>query len=262
MSPRNADTPRFRALILGGTAEARALAQAMVAAGLDVTTALAGRTATPLGLPGHVRTGGFGGAHGMITALIEGGYHALIDATHPFAAAISANAAEAAAVTGLPFLRLSRPAWPDRPGWLVVPGLAEAAASLPPGASVLLAIGRQGIAPFASRPDCRFVARMIEAPDDVPEDWTLLFERGPFTRETEMRLQREHRITHLVSKNSGAAAVAAKLDAAERLGVTVVMVARPALPPAPEVATVAAALAWVTAHAGTPNPSTSKPAST
>src|SRR5690606_23358121 len=140
MSPRNADTPRFRALILGGTAEARALAQATVAAGLGVPTPPAGRPAPPRGLPRHVRTGGFGGAQGMITALIEGDYHALIDATHPFAAAISANAAEAAATTGLPFLRLSRPAWPERPGWLVVAGLAEAAASLPPGASVLLAI--------------------------------------------------------------------------------------------------------------------------
>src|SRR5690606_35682534 len=118
MSPRNADTPRFRTLILGGTAEARALAQAMVAAGLDVTNSLAGRTAAPFDLPGKVRVGGFGGAQGLATALVVGGYHALIDATHPFAAAISTNAAEAAAVTGLPFLRLSRPAWPDRPGWV------------------------------------------------------------------------------------------------------------------------------------------------
>src|SRR5690606_16786140 len=104
----------FRTLILGGTAEARALAQAMVAAGLDVTTSLAGRTAAPRDLPGAVRIGGFGGAEGLVTALIAGGYHALIDATHPFAATMSANAAEAALTTGMPFLRLSRPAWPDR----------------------------------------------------------------------------------------------------------------------------------------------------
>lgn len=262
MSPRNAEPPAFfRTLVLGGTAEARRLAQAMRAAGLTVTLSLAGRTAARDDVPGQVRVGGFGGAEGLVSALVEGGYDALIDATHPYAAAISANAAAAAAATGIPFLRLSRPAWPERPDWIAVSSLAEAAASLPPGASVFLAVGRQGVGPFLVRSDCRFVARMIE-PAETPPGWEVILDRGPFSLKDEMRLLKARGITHLVSKNSGAPAVAAKLDAAEALGIAVVMVERPQLAPAPEVATVAAALDWVGAQAGMPKRLTENPGPT
>lgn len=233
-----------RILILGGTGEARALAAILAARGYDVTSALAGRTRTPLLPAGAVRIGGFGGAEGLADFLREGGFSHLIDATHPFAAQISANAVEASRLAGTPLIRLERPAWQQPRGakWMGVDTLAEAAAVLPAGARVLLTTGRQGIATFFARTDCRFVARVIELPETVPEGWTVVSARGPFSVRDEKALMGAHGITHLVSKNSGGEQAVAKLEAAAALGVTVVMVRRPVLPQAVTVGTIEAVL--------------------
>lgn len=249
-------------LILGGTGEAYRLAEMLDAAGWAVTTALAGRTEAPRLPRGAVRIGGFGGAAGLAHFIAETGTALVIDATHPFAAAISANASDAAGMAGVPLLRVVRPAWAARAGWQDVETLEAAAEALPPGARVFLAIGRQGIDPFFARKDCRFFCRLIGMRDDIPDDWVVIAERGPFTQDEETALFTRHGITHLVSKNSGAAAVAAKLDAAERLGIAVLMVRRPALPFAEEVGSVEAALAWIAAQAGSPKPSGEKSAGT
>jgi precorrin-6A/cobalt-precorrin-6A reductase len=227
-------------LILGGTGEARALAAVLTAKGHEVTSSLAGRTQAPLLPEGAVRIGGFGGATGLAGYLREGGFSHLIDATHPFAARISANAVEASAATGIPLLRLERLAWiaPEGADWVEADTMEEAASVLPGGASVLLTIGRQEVAAFFRRSDCRFVARVIEAPQGVPPDWLVLSARGPFTLADEKALMEAHGITHLVSKNSGSDQAAAKLDAAAALGVSVVMVRRPVLPEAVTVGSI------------------------
>ncbi len=222
-------------LILGGTTEARRLAADLAARpGLRVTTSLAGRVTRPGALPGEVRTGGFGGAEGLAAWLRAERVDALVDATHPFAEAITANAARAAAATGTPALVLRRPGWQSGPGdrWHPVASLAEAAAVLPDlGRRVLLTTGRLGLASFAHLSGLHFVARSVEPPEPpLPPDTHVLLARGPFTVADERALLREHRVDVLVTKDSGGTATAAKLTAARELDLPVVIVRRPPPP--------------------------------
>ena len=245
-----------RLLILGGTGEAAALARALVEVGdWEVITSLAGRTRAPAALPGAVRVGGFGGADGLAAYLRAERIDRVVDATHPFAATISANAAEACAETGVPLLRIERPAWTPVPGdrWIDVADAAEAAdwlaGALPAGAAVLLTLGRQEVAPFKRCPELRFVLRSIEAPspEDLPPDCLLLSERGPFTLDGERALIARHGIRAAVAKNAGGDATAAKLAAAREAAIPVVMIRRPAPPASPAVPDVAGALDWLKA---------------
>ncbi|WBO62531.1 cobalt-precorrin-6A reductase [Streptomyces camelliae] len=234
-------------LILGGTTEARRLAAVLAARpGVRVTTSLAGRVARPGAVAGEVRTGGFGGADGLADWLRAHHVDALVDATHPFAEAITANAARAAAATGVPAVVLRRPGWRPGPGdrWYDVPSLAGAAEALPAlGRRVFLSTGRLGLAAFAHLRDLHFVVRSVEPPEPpMPPDTELVLARGPFTVAEETELLRTHRIDVLVTKDSGGEATAAKLTAARELGLPVVVVRRPPLPPGvtavPDVADV------------------------
>lgn len=224
----------LRVLVLGGTAEARELAARLDAApGVVVTTSLAGRTRNPRLPPGTVRTGGFGGVEGLVAAL---GAHdgprvdVLVDATHPFAAAMTDHAARAAARTGTPLLVLRRPGWSAGPGdrWTRVPTVAAAAATVPRGARVLLAIGRQEVAAFGEV-DAWFLVRAIEEPDVLPPRGELVLARGPFALDDEGALLARHRIDLVVAKDSGGA-TEAKLVAAREAAVPVLLVDRPPLP--------------------------------
>lgn len=217
-----------RVLVLGGTAEARALADALAAEpGIVVTTSLAGRTRDPRLPAGDVRTGGFGGVDGLATAL--GDVDLLIDATHPFAARMTDHAATAAAATGTPLVVLRRPGWvagsDDR--WFRVPTTSAAAAAVVGYRRVFLAIGRQGVGEFLGAPVA--VVRAIEAPDDLPPGAELVLARGPFALDDERALLRRHEVDVVVAKDSGGA-TEAKLTAARELGVPVVLVERPPLP--------------------------------
>lgn len=236
-------------LILGGTTEARALAEALSGRDdLAVTVSLAGRTASPVPHPVPVRTGGFGGAEGLAQYLAAERVALLVDATHPFAARISRHASMACAAAGVPILRLVRPEWVAGEGdrWTAVAdGPAASAALGPAPRRVFLALGRQELAPFASAPQHRYVVRSIEPVDAAPfADAVFIRARGPFDVAAEERLFREHGIEVVVAKNSGGGASDAKLAAARRLGLPVVMIARP--PPEGEaVADVATALAAI-----------------
>jgi precorrin-6A/cobalt-precorrin-6A reductase len=224
---------RERILILGGTGEARELASLLAAEGCSVITSLAGVTENPLLPEGEVRRGGFGGVPGLVDYLNKEGIALVADATHPFAWHMAVHAEAACRETGLPLLRLERPAWRAGAGdrWTAVCSVVEAAASLPGGSRVLVTIGRTEIAPFLAREDISGVARMIESPGSpLPARWTLLLQRPPFTVAQERRLMREHAITRLVTKNAGGAATEAKLVAARELGVPVTMVQRPVKP--------------------------------
>ncbi|HEY5855003.1 MAG TPA: cobalt-precorrin-6A reductase [Aldersonia sp.] len=239
-----------RILVLGGTAEARALAAALDAdPAFAVVSSLAGRVRDPVLPAGDVRVGGFGGVDGLAAWLEEHRIDAVVDATHPFAAGISANAVAAAHRRAVPLIILRRTAFEPRPGdrWVRVESLANAADALHDlGERAFLTIGRQGVSAFADNPQW-FLIRAIDPPDPpLPRRHELLLRRGPFDLPTERRLLAEHRIDVLVSKNSGGAATVAKLDAAREAELPVVMVERPA-PPAevPTVATVAAVLEWL-----------------
>ncbi|MFF4882296.1 cobalt-precorrin-6A reductase [Streptomyces nigra] len=228
MSPRHI-------LLLGGTTEARELAAALAAhPGVRVTTSLAGRVSRPGAVAGDVRVGGFGGAEGLAAWLRAEEVDTVVDATHPFAASITANAVRAARATGVPAVVLRRPGWRPESGdrWHEAASLAEAAALLPGlGHRVLLTTGRLGLAAFAHLDGQRFVVRCVEPPEPpMPPHAEVLLARGPFTVSGETELLRDHRIDVLVTKDSGGAATAPKLTAARRLGLPVVVVRRPALP--------------------------------
>ncbi|GLZ40217.1 cobalt-precorrin-6A reductase [Actinokineospora sp. NBRC 105648] len=237
----------MRVLVLGGTAEARALAAALHGrAGTTVVSSLAGRVRDPKLPVGEVRVGGFGGPVKLAEWLVAERVDAVVDATHPFAERISASAATASRERGVPLIMLRRPGWTPRPGWHPVPDLAaanRAAADL--GERIFLTTGRQGLAVFADT-DRWFLVRCVDPPDPpLPKRMHLLLDRGPYTLEGELALLREHRVDVLVTKDSGGPLTVAKLDAAEALGVPVVVVARPAPPDVPLVATVDEVLAWL-----------------
>jgi precorrin-6A/cobalt-precorrin-6A reductase len=237
-----------RVLVLGGTGEGRRLATALVEEGVPVLSSLAGRVADPLLPPGEVRIGGFGGADGLRDWLRAHPVRALVDATHPFAATMTASAVAAAEATGTPLLRLQRPGWTAQPGddWRWVDSLAEAADALRGFGSVFLTTGRRGLGAFAGFTG-RVVVRSVDPPSPpLPPETTVILARGPFTVEEELAVLREHRVDVLVTKDSGGPMTAAKLTAARELGLPVVVVRRPAAPPGvPVVATVEAALTWL-----------------
>lgn len=239
-------TKATKILILGGTGEARALAAALVAQGHDVTTSLAGRTTNPVAPAGGLRIGGFGGVDGLACYLSGEGVSQVVDATHPYAAQMSANAVHAAAIAGVKLLRLMRPAWqePVDAPWRHVADVAAAAHALPHGGTALITSGHGGLEAFFARQDCRQIVRLIESPaEPLPWFMTLLLDRPPYDLATETALMRAHGVTHVVSKNSGGVQTSAKLDAARELGIGVIMIDRPAYLPAPEVTSVEAAFA-------------------
>lgn len=238
----------MRILILGGTGEARELAAALVAAGVSVLSSLAGRVRDPRLPEGPVRIGGFGGADGLAAFLRAEGITAVVDATHPFAAGITASAVAAAAATRIPLLVLRRPGWETDPAWQLAPGIREAAAAVRgwPGEAVFLTTGRRDLAAFADDDAHAFLVRAVDPPEGpTPKRMTLILDRGPYTVGGETALMREHHIGLLVTKNSGGPMTAAKLRAARGLGIQVVMVTRPPLPEGTAVvATVAEAVRW------------------
>jgi len=241
----------LRVLLLAGTAEARRLAAALGGrSAIELTSSLAGAVPVPLLPEGDVRIGGFGAA-GLTGWLRDHATDAVVDATHPFASTMTAHAAAACALVGVPLLRLQRPAWTPDPGddWRMVPDLAAAAEAVAAqGDRVFLTTGRTGLAAFASV-DRWFLVRSVDPPEPpVPARMRVLLDRGPFTLDGERALLREHAIDVLVTKNSGGPA--AKLAAARELGVPVVVVERPPLPRGVNaVSTVAAARDWVSSGA-------------
>lgn len=237
-------------LILGGTAEARALAEALHRRGDSVMSSLAGRVSNPRLPPGKLRIGGFGGPEALARWLTAHRVSAVIDATHPFAERISASAASACAAAGVPLLRLERPGFERRPGdrWTRVATLPDAAAALRLAPRrALLTTGRQGLAAFADLTDSWFLIRCVERPDPpLPPRHELLLDRGPFTLAGELAVIDRHRIGVLITKDSGGTMTRAKLDAARERGLPVIMVERPARTGGLEtVRTVAAAIRWV-----------------
>ncbi|MDQ6805027.1 MAG: cobalt-precorrin-6A reductase [Actinomycetota bacterium] len=241
-------------LILGGTAEARELARELDDAGLPVISSLAGRVARPRLPPGEVRIGGFGGSEALAGWLHDHDIVAVVDATHPFAERISGSAAAACPRAGVPLLRLERPGWTERPGdrWRWVDDLQEAAAAVPQlGERIFLTTGRQGLGAFADIDLAWFLIRCVDPPDPpLPGHHELILDRGPYTLSGELDLIDRHRIDAIVTKDSGGRHTEAKLYAARERGLPVIVVRRPARPPAPAVATVSAAAAWVHELAG------------
>jgi precorrin-6A/cobalt-precorrin-6A reductase len=240
-----------RILILGGTAEARQLAGRLAGrAGLDITLSLAGRTASPAAQPVPVRVGGFGGADGLAKYLVVERIDALIDATHPYANVISANAVEAARRSGVRLIALRRPPWIKVAGdrWTEVGDVREAVRAIgQTPRRVFVALGRNELAPFRDAPQHYYLIRSVD-PIDPPLPLPhvgYVTGRGPFSEADDRALMAEHRIDVVVAKNSGGPATYGKIAAARVLGIDVVMLRRPAAPDAAAVETIEDAIAWL-----------------
>ena len=218
-------------LILGGTREAALLARRLVEEGETVITSLAGRLSSPPPLAGLVRVGGFGGVDGLAAWLADNAVTRVIDATHPFAAVISAHAAIACARLGLPLGRLDRPVWAKHPGdrWHWADSLDMAARMAPGlGRRILLTVGAGSLAPFQRFGGPFYLVRVIEPPARLAfPRHAVVVGRGPFEAAEEMALMRRFAVDLVVSKASGGAATEAKIIAARRLGLPVLLVGRP-----------------------------------
>lgn len=228
--PTRSHAPRV--LLLGGTGEAVELAARLaVRADLTVISSLAGRVSQPRLPAGIVRVGGFGGVSGLISYLAEEEIQVVIDATHPYAAKISGNAASACNAMGIPLIALQRPPWllKEHDCWFAVPD-AQAAASMAnqTGNRVFLSIGRQELGAFLNCDDAWFLVRAIdEPPGKLPINSKLILKRGPFYLEDELDMFRRESISLVVSKNSGGTATYSKIEAARSLRIPVVMIDRP-----------------------------------
>jgi precorrin-6A/cobalt-precorrin-6A reductase len=241
----------MRILILGGTAEARQLAAALAdRLAFEVTLSLAGRTAHPLPQPVPVRIGGFGGADGLARYLRDERIDVLIDATHPYAAGISANACEAAEVAGVKLLAMRRPPWAKVEGddWIEVASVEEAVMALgETPRRVFVTLGRNELQPFAAAPQHHYLIRSVDPVDPplaVPHA-AYITARGPFTEAGDRAVLERHHIERLVAKNSGGDATYGKIAASRALGLPVVMLKRPVLPDTASAATVDEVLIWL-----------------
>ncbi|MDD1526683.1 cobalt-precorrin-6A reductase [Bradyrhizobium sp. WBOS7] len=239
----------MRALILGGTADASLLAAELARAGLDAVYSYGGRTRTPADQPLPTRIGGFGGVSGLADYIRREGITHVIDATHPFAAEMSRHAVEACAQTATPLIALERAPWTRASGdnWTEVADVTAAVAALPEApANVFLAIGRQHIAPFATKPQHSYTLRFVDPPEaPLPFTADVIVSRGPFTLDSELETMRKCGIAWIVARNSGGDGACAKIDAARRLGLPVVMIARPKLPERRRVASVTEVMQWL-----------------
>ena len=239
----------MKVLLLGGTGEARELAGVLTGVpGVEVVSSLAGRTSDARLPAGEVRVGGFGGASGLAAWLREHPVDAVVDATHPFAVTMTANALTATREVGTPLVVLRRPGWTPAPGdnWHWADSTSAAANLLPRiGTRAFLTIGRQGLDAFADT-GLWTLARCVDPPDPRPTWCELILARGPFAVADEQAILRDHRIDVLVTKDSGGPATAAKLTATRELGIPVVVIRRPPLPVGHEVVeTVEEAVQWV-----------------
>ncbi len=238
-------------LLLAGTGEAIAIAQALSDGPLPVVASLAGATREPRELAVPVRAGGFGGDAGFRAYLREAGITAVLDATHPFAARISMRSARICHEESLAYCQLLRPEWVPQAGdrWVMIEREETAAEHIAPGSTVFLATGRQTLDQFANLDACRLICRQIDPPDrEFPfANGEFLVGRPPFSVDEEATLFRELEIDWLVVKNAGGEAPRSKLTAARQLGIPVAMINRPKQPEGDKVTTVQAALEWVRA---------------
>jgi precorrin-6A/cobalt-precorrin-6A reductase len=240
-------------LLLGGTGEGRVLAKSLQDLGHDVLSSLAGATRAPTALAGRIRTGGFGGEDGFRDVIAAEAPDLVLDATHPFAARISARTAAICAEIALPYLQILRDPWVEGPGdrWAHIDAEEDAFEHIEAGSRVFLATGRQTLDRFAGMPAAYFYCRQIDPPEQqFPfPNGQYVIGRPPFSEDQEVALFQKLRINWLVVKNSGGQASRSKLDAARALTIPVLLIKRPTQPDAARVSTVADALNWIAGNA-------------
>lgn len=222
----------------------------MAEVGIDAIFSYAGRTDAPVAQPLPMRIGGFGGVDGLVAWIKSEAITHIVDATHPFAARMSQNVLIASKIAGVPLLVLERPAWVAEPGddWQHVPDTEAAVRALPDRPTrVFLAIGKQTLSLFASKPQHNYLLRLVDAPEGTLPlpDAEAVIARGPFTEADDLKLLTDHRIEVIIAKNAGGSGAEAKLKAARLLQIPVILIDRPVLPPRDVVGTVTEVMDWI-----------------
>lgn len=238
-------------LLLAGTSEAKQIAAGLKVRSIKTIASLAGATRAPKTMDVETRIGGFGGEEGFVRFLADAAISAVIDATHPFAARITARTAAVCQARGIAYLHVLRPAWVARAedNWTDITQEEDAAKIIPKGDTVFLGTGRQTLDRFAGLHGCRVICRQIDPPTaPFPfEGGEYLIGRPPFPVAREKALFKALGVDWLVVKNAGGEASATKLTAARELGIPVLMIERPPMPKAERVETVSEALKWAEA---------------
>ncbi|WP_448124584.1 cobalt-precorrin-6A reductase [Pseudomonas veronii] len=215
-------------LLLGGVTEALAIARTL---GPEHIYSLAGVGRVPTDLTCQVRVGGYGGVEGLAQFVRDEHIGLILDATHPYAAQISHNAAQAARLCGVPCWALRRPAWRPQAGddWREVADWAELIEALKPFKRPLFTLGREPLQHLDEIPQEQFwTLRALEVyPGN--ERCEVIGARGPFLIEDERALFERQKIDVLISKNSGSTATEPKLEVARERGVPVLVLRRPVL---------------------------------
>jgi precorrin-6A/cobalt-precorrin-6A reductase len=242
---------RLRVLILGGTSDANRLVEAVANdPHIDAVLSYAGRTENPRQPPIAWRVGGFGGIDGLVDYLRAEKIARVVDATHPFAAQMSAHAVSACSVASVPLLALERPPWQRAPGdhWIEVDDLAAAAEALGTvPRRVFLGIGRLHLETFAAHSQHAYLVRLVDPPRaPLPlHSAEVIVARGPFGRADDRAMLTKFRADIIVAKNAGGNSASAKIEAARELALPVVMIRRPFVPARQKVDTVAEVLRWL-----------------
>lgn len=241
-------------LLLGGTTEATALASKLSRDDrFRGVLSLAGRTANPAASEIPTRIGGFGGVQGLADYIGAHAIDVVVDATHPFAAQMSANAIAACQSCACPLVTLERHPWQRQDGdhWINCATVAEAVQALPKTPSIVFSgLGRLSLDELAAAPQHHYIIRLIDPPlrPLALPHVSLIMGRGPFKTTDDVALFRQHSIDFVLAKNAGGTASVSKIKAARVLGLTVMIIDRPFIPPRKTHATVEAVWEALLAH--------------
>lgn len=224
----------MKILLLGGTKEARSLAQELVSQGYQVISSLAGQVKSPRLPVGEIRIGGFGGVFGLKSYLAENAIDLVIDATHPFAAQITTNAITATEELDIPYLNFERPSWKNHSNaadWHWVTDNSAAAATIGAlGDRPFLSCGRKTLPDFLGWQNFALVRVVDPLTIAIPPAWQIILSRGPYFFADELKLIEKNQINLLITKDSGGVHTEAKLEVAKQLGIPVVVISRPNIP--------------------------------
>ena len=239
-------------LVLGGSLEARHLAEALTARDLAYTVWLSEAPRGPALLPQVPQLRQFTDSATLREEIVQGGYTAVLDASHAFDHLVTEQGSTAASTLGLPYLRVERPAWDmsEQPRWDHLPSVRQANAVIPQGARVFCATGWDSLPDYAGFHGEILMLRQTRrhtraAPHSFVE---LVFGDPPFDAAHEEALFSKLRVDLLICHNLGGKASRPKLDAAAALGIDVILIDKPAAPVGVRmVSEIKAALDWVDA---------------
>ncbi|WP_291423206.1 precorrin-3B C(17)-methyltransferase [Deinococcus sp.] len=231
--------PENAVWVFSGTGDGNALARQLAETGEQVVLSAATELGAALA-PQHPNLrqySGPAGAEARRRALV--GARAVVDATHPYAQAITAQLRDLSTELGLPYLRYERPGSlpDDLSGLELVDDMQAAAQAAPRYGRVFLATGSKDLGTFLREaPSAEVFVRLTPQPKVIEQALELGIKPdhlcaavGPFSREFNVAQWRAWNIGAVVTKDSGeAGGLGAKIGAARELGIPLIVIRRPA----------------------------------